>query len=125
MWTIFNSEGKTVGNCNFEPNHADLLTRGERACFHDEPIALPEALLDDGAVKRKPLVTLAATVVDSVATVTVACEDGSIAEIPLVIAGVAVTKPPGTLVIYGEPGIKLGIDFDRTRLRGKGLEVCF
>jgi|GEM_PF-7007935 len=125
MWTIFNSEGITVSNCDFEPNHADLLIRGERAYFHDEPIALSEALLDDGAVKRKSLVTLKATVVGSVATVTVACEDVSITAIPLLIAGVAVIKPPGTFVINGEPNLKLAVDVDRARLRGNGLEVCF
>lgn len=125
MWTIFNDENKAVANCDLEPNHADLAIRGERACFHAEPIALPEALLAEGAVCRKPLVSFSAKVANGLAEITVNCEDDSIREIPLVIGGITVTKPVGTFVINGEPGIVLFIDFDHTGLRGNGLEVIF
>ncbi|HWR56358.1 MAG TPA: hypothetical protein VN462_07610 [Negativicutes bacterium] len=125
MWTIFNHENKAVANCNFEPNHADLATRGECACFHAEPIALPEALPAEGTVRRKPLVSFAAKVANGVAEITVDCEDDSIREIPLLIGGITVTKPVGSFVINGEPGIALAIDFDHTGLRGNGLEVLF
>mgnify|MGYP000908140681 CR=1 FL=1 len=125
MWTIFNHENKAVANCDFEPNYADLATRGERACFHTESVALPEALPVEGAVRRKPLVSFSAKVINGAAEITVNCEDDSIKEIPLIIGGIAVTKPMGRFVINGEPGITLAIDFDHTGLRGDGLEVLF
>jgi hypothetical protein len=125
MWTIFNAAGKAVVNCDSEPNHDDLATRGERAIFHVNLVDLPEVLLVDGAVKWKPLVRLEANVEGNIATVTVNCDDNTVLEIPLLISGTPVMKPIGTFTIAGEVGVNVRIDVDREQFRGNALEVSF
>lgn len=125
MWTIFNSEQKAVANCDYEPNQAELVLRGEKAVFHEELIPLHEACLKEGIVKRKPFLRLTAEKADYCATITVSCEDQSISEIPLEIAGAIVTKPLGLFQLLGEPGVTVIIDFDREQFCGEPLEVNF
>ncbi len=125
MWTIFNSEQKAIANCDYEPNQAELALRGERAVYHEEPISLHEALLHEGNVKRKPFLRLKAEKAELCATITITCEDESISEVPMVMAGTTVTKPLGSFKLLGEPGVTVKIDFNREQFCGEPLEVVF
>jgi len=125
MWTIFNLQQKAVANCDFEPNQDELVWRGERAVFHEELIPLQAALLAEGTVKRKPSLRLTAERTDNYAMITMTCDVQDIDEVPLFIAGTAVTKPLGSFVLTGEPGVTVRIDFDTDLFCGEPLEVTF
>lgn len=125
MWTIFNSEQNAIANCDYEPNQDALALQGERAIFHEALIPLHEACLKEGIVKRKPLLSLTADKVELCAKITITCDDQSISEIPLEIAGAIVTKPLGAFQLLGEPGVTVKIDFDRELFCGEPLEVSF
>jgi hypothetical protein len=125
MWTVFNAQGKAIVNCNYNPDMEDLASRGEAAYFHEEEIDLWDAMLEDGIVKRKYLVTLSVAVSGDTAEITIACDKPDIGEIPLLVNGVKVMKPPGTFTITGEAGVEIFIDFERDLFRGELLEVVF
>jgi len=125
MWTIFNVQQKAIANCDYEPNQNELTLRGEKAVFHEEMIPLQEALFNEGNVKRKPLLRFTAEKIDFCATITITCEDQSISEVPLLIAGTAVTKPLGLFQLIGEPGVTVKIDIDTELFCGEPLEVNF
>ena len=125
MWTIFNSEQKAVANCDYEPNQDALALQGEMAVFHEALIPLHEVCLKEGIVKRKPLLGLTVDKAELCAKITVTCDDQSISEVPLVIAGTTVTKPLGPFQLLGEPGVTVKIDFDRELFCSEPLEVSF
>ncbi|WP_312516256.1 hypothetical protein [Anaerospora sp.] len=125
MWTIFNSQQKAISNCDYEPNQEELTLRDEKAVYHEELIPLQEAFLNQGNVKRKPSLRLTAEKNDFCATITITCEDQSISEVPLSIAGTAVTKPLGSFQLFGEPSATVKIDFDTELFCGEPLEVNF
>lgn len=125
MWTIFNSRQKAVANCDYEPNQVELGLRGVKAVYHEESISLHEALFHEGNVKRKPFLRLTAEKAELGATITIICEDESIYEVPLVIAGTAITKPLGSFQLLGEPGVTVKIDFETDLFCGDPLEVSF
>ncbi|MDF2927889.1 MAG: hypothetical protein K0Q75_127 [Anaerospora sp.] len=125
MWTIFNSQQKAIANCDYEPNQEELALRGEQAIFHETFISLQEALVYEGNVKRKPLLRLIAEMNDFCATIIITCEDQRISEVPLSIAGTAVTKSLGSFRLLGEPGVVVKIDFDTEQFCGEPLEVIF
>ena len=125
MWTIFNSAGEAVSNCDREPNPEDLAVRSERAVFHEEEFALDEIMLAGGEVKRKPLVSLTAVVETMATTISVGCDDPAVGEILLIVGESRIVKPPGKWVLKGEPGVCVIVDVDRRLFRGNRLEVKF
>lgn len=125
MWTIFNSQQKAIANCDFEPNQDELTLRGEKAVFHEELISLQEALFAEETVKRKPFLLITAEKTDNYVTITMACDVQDIYEVPLFIEGTAVTKPLGSFVLTGEPGLSVRISFDPELFCGEPLEVDF
>jgi hypothetical protein len=125
MWTVFNVQNKAIANCNYKPSVEDLASREETAHFHEEVIELWDAMLEDGIVKRKYLVTLSAAVSGNTAEISVACDNPDIREIPLLVNDVKVIKSLGIFTIAGEPGMELVIDFERDLFRGEVLEVVF
>lgn len=125
MWTIFNSLGQAVANCDIQPNFDDLTARGERAVCHAEAIPLEEIMLVGDDLKRKTKVGLTATICGLTATITVSCDDSSVTEIPLLINDVAIVKTPGEFVIYGEPGIGLTVETAAESFCMNRLEVVF
>lgn len=125
MWTIFNSEQKAIANCDYEPNQAALALQGEKAVFHEALIPLHEACFKEGIVKRKPLLIMTAEKAELCATIAITCEDESISEVPLIIAGTTVTKPLGSFQLLGDPGVTVKINFDREQFCGEPLEVVF
>lgn len=125
MWTVFDSAGKAVANCDAEPDHHELLLRGQRAVFHAENIPLAEILPQGEGVRRKGRVQLTARVTGLTATIGLQCDDKTVTEIPLFVGGVRLFKPPGGFTLSGEAGVHLIIKPDREVFLGNYLEVSF
>lgn len=47
MWYIFNSDGKAIASCDFEPNNEDLAIRGESAIESPEKIPLNKVAINE------------------------------------------------------------------------------
>ena len=54
MWQLFNSDGRWVGSCSIEPDHADLAERGEFAVRYDNTAATLVADPDTHEVTQLP-----------------------------------------------------------------------
>ena len=54
MWQLFNSDGRWVGSCSIEPDHADLAERGEFAVRHDNTAAVLTADPETKEVTQLP-----------------------------------------------------------------------
>jgi len=125
MWTVFDATNRPVANVDFEPNRDELALREEQAIYHEEYMALEEVMLVGASARKKPLLVLTGVVLEQTATITVACEEAAVTEVPLTINGTAVLKPIGDFRLTGEPGLKVMIDFARETFRGEQLEVEF